>query len=100
LSETDRRSTIWSRAASSRCFTRSAIRSHDPDHDRRGRKFKTDGKIIVDPGWLAVYGRQAEGEATRQGICSVVPGEPAKVENIEVKENVTSRHRVTTKPLC
>ena len=27
-----------------------------------GEKFKTDGKIIVDPGWLAVYGRQAEGE--------------------------------------
>jgi len=67
----------------------SAIRSHDPDHDRRGRKFKTDGKIIVDPGWLAVYGRQAEARRQRQGICSVVPGEPAKVENIEVKENVT-----------
>ncbi|MEI9893584.1 MAG: DNA topoisomerase III [Chthoniobacter sp.] len=55
-----------------------------------GEKFKTDGKIIVDPGWLAVYGRQAEGEGENdKAICAITPGETAKTEAIEVKENVT-----------
>jgi DNA topoisomerase-3 len=55
-----------------------------------GEKFKTDGKIIVDPGWLAVYGKQAEGEGEdAKAICAVVAGETAKTEAIEVKENVT-----------
>ena len=55
-----------------------------------GEKFKTDGKIIVDPGWLAVYGKQAEGEGEdAKAICAVAAGETAKTEAIEVKENVT-----------
>lgn len=55
-----------------------------------GEKFKTDGKIIIDPGWLAVYGRQAEGEGdSDKAICAIRPGETAKTEAIEVKENIT-----------
>jgi len=55
-----------------------------------GEKFKTDGKIIVDPGWLAVYGRAAEGEGENdKAICAITPGEAVKTETIEVKENVT-----------
>ena len=55
-----------------------------------GEKFKTDGKIIVDPGWLAVYGRQAEGEGENdKAIVAVKAGEGARTEAIEVKENVT-----------
>ena len=55
-----------------------------------GEKFKTDGKIIVDPGWLAVYGRQAEGEGENdKAIVAVKAGEGAKTEAIEVKENIT-----------
>jgi DNA topoisomerase III len=55
-----------------------------------GEKFKTDGKIIVDPGWLAVYGKQAEGEGEdAKAICAVAAGETAKTEAVEVKENVT-----------
>ena len=50
-------------------------------------KFKTDGKIIVDPGWLAVYGKQAEGED--EAIVAIEPGEEAKTEQVEVKENIT-----------
>ena len=52
--------------------------------------FKTEGKIIKDPGWLAVYGREATIEAA--GDESLVPisdGEPAKVLNVEVNENET-----------
>jgi DNA topoisomerase-3 len=55
-----------------------------------GEKFKTDGKIIVDPGWLAVYGKQAEGEGENdKAIVAVAKGESAKTEAVEVKENVT-----------
>ena len=55
-----------------------------------GEKFKTDGKIIVDPGWLAVYGKQAEGDGENdKAICAVTPGETVTTEAIEVKENVT-----------
>ncbi len=53
-------------------------------------KFKTDGKIIVDPGWLAVYGRQAEAdEEGEKSLVAVQPGEPARTEAIEVKESET-----------
>lgn len=55
-----------------------------------GEKFKTDGKIIVDPGWLAVYGKQAEGEGEdAKAIVAVAAGEDAITKAIEVKENVT-----------
>ena len=37
-----------------------------------GEPFKTDGKIIVDPGWLAVYGKEADGEDD-QAIVAVAP---------------------------
>ena len=55
-----------------------------------GEKFKTDGKIIVDPGWLAVYGRQAEGEGeSDKAIVPVRAGEPSRTEAVEVKESQT-----------
>jgi len=53
-----------------------------------GEAFKSDGKIIIDPGWLAVYGKQAAGD-DEQTLCAVIEGEPAKTENIEVKESQT-----------
>ena len=53
-----------------------------------GEAFKTDGKIIVDPGWMAVYGKQAAGEGD-ENIVAIKPGEPASTEHIEIKENET-----------
>ena len=53
-----------------------------------GHPFRTDGKIIVDPGWLAVYGKEAAGE-DEQAIVPISPNESAKVLGIEVKENET-----------
>ncbi len=53
-----------------------------------GEAFKTDGKIITDPGWMAVYGKAAAGEDD-QNVCPVKPGEPATTEALEVKENET-----------
>lgn len=53
-----------------------------------GEAFKSDGKIITDPGWLAVYGKQAA-TGDEQTLCVVAKDETAQTENIEVKENQT-----------
>ena len=55
-----------------------------------GEAFKTDGRIILDPGWLAVYGKQAEGNGeTEKAIVAIKPGEGARTEAIEVRESPT-----------
>src|SRR6059058_2352151 len=52
--------------------------------------FKTDGKIIKDPGWLEVYGREAAGgEQGGESLVAISPNEPAKVLEIEVTANET-----------
>ena len=52
--------------------------------------FKTDGKIIKDPGWLAVYGREAAADENgEQSLVPITPNESAKVLEIEVTENET-----------
>jgi DNA topoisomerase III len=52
--------------------------------------FKTDGKVIVDPGWMAVYGKQAESEEeTEKSVVAVRPGEGAKTTHVECKESQT-----------
>jgi DNA topoisomerase III len=50
--------------------------------------FKSEGKIIVDPGWLSVYGKQAASE-DEQALCPVAKGESAETKNIEIVENQT-----------
>lgn len=55
-----------------------------------GEKFKTDGKIIIDPGWLAVYGRIAEGEGDDdKAIVAIREGEKADTKAIEIKDCIT-----------
>lgn len=51
--------------------------------------FKTDGKIIKDPGWLAVYGREGASEQGEESLVTITPNEPAKVLDIEVVQNET-----------
>lgn len=50
--------------------------------------FKSDGKIIVDPGWLAVYGKQAAVEDD-QILTPIQPGETVQTTNVELKESQT-----------
>jgi DNA topoisomerase-3 len=53
-------------------------------------KFKTEGKVIVQPGWLEVYGRQAESEnESDKSVVPVSPGEEARTRQIEIKEGVS-----------
>ena len=50
--------------------------------------FKTEGKILLVPGWLEVYGKQAIGEGEGP-LVAVKSGETAQNDGIEVVENVT-----------
>lgn len=54
-----------------------------------GEAFKTDGKILTEPGWLAVYGKQAAAADGEQNICPIRAGEPARTEAIEITANET-----------
>jgi DNA topoisomerase-3 len=52
--------------------------------------FKTEGKIIKDPGWLAVYGKEAASEeSSEESLVPISPNELAKVLDIEVTPNET-----------
>ena len=49
--------------------------------------FKTEGKVLVSPGWLAVYGKEAQGdEAT---LVPVQPNEKVATEKVDVDALVT-----------
>ncbi|MBP6019656.1 MAG: DNA topoisomerase III [Burkholderiaceae bacterium] len=52
-----------------------------------GHRFKTEGKVLVNPGWLAIYGRAAQGDDTT--LVAVADNEQVKTEDIEAKGLVT-----------
>lgn len=51
--------------------------------------FKTEGRILVKPGWLEVYGRRPGVAAGKDELVPVTAGESAKVEHIEVLHEET-----------
>ncbi|HEY1718042.1 MAG TPA: DNA topoisomerase III [Verrucomicrobiae bacterium] len=50
--------------------------------------FKSEGKVMVNAGWLAVYGKEADSDET-PNLVPVKPNETVKTEKIEVEANVT-----------
>ena len=53
-----------------------------------GYPFKTEGKVLVNPGWLAVHGK--EGQSGDEGnLIAVNQDEKVKTEEVTVKANVT-----------
>jgi len=46
-----------------------------------GHHFKTEGKVLVSPGWLAIYGREAQGEDSN--LVPVAEGEAVRTEDVE-----------------
>ncbi len=56
-----------------------------------GHAFKTEGRVLVNPGWLAVYGREAqmEGEEGSPSLPPLVPGETLGTLAVEIKANQT-----------
>jgi DNA topoisomerase-3 len=60
--------------------------------EQGGKKypFRTDGKVLVKPGWLAIYGKEAqddEKEDDKDGkrLVPVKPGEIVRVDSAELK---------------
>jgi DNA topoisomerase-3 len=43
--------------------------------------FKTEGKVLVSPGWMAVYGREAQGEDAT--LVAVAENESVRTEEVE-----------------
>ncbi len=52
-----------------------------------GHQFKTEGKVLVNPGWLAVYGREIAGED--ENLVAVAAGEKVATEAIEARGTQT-----------
>jgi len=50
--------------------------------------FKSAGKVLIQPGWLTVYGKQSDSDET-PSLAPVKPGETVKTSEVEVKQNVT-----------
>jgi len=57
-----------------------------------GHSFKTEGKVLVRPGWLAIYGKEAADEVAGakdgdkgQSLVPVKPGEMVRAEVVEPK---------------
>lgn len=52
--------------------------------------FKSEGKVLVKPGWLAIYGKEAEdelapGEGSSKMLVPVQPGEKVQTQSVEPK---------------
>lgn len=54
-----------------------------------GEPFKSAGKVLVQPGWLTVYGKEAQSDDGTPDLAPVKPNETVKTSNVEVKQNVT-----------
>lgn len=57
-----------------------------------GHSFKTEGKVLVKPGWLAIYGKEAAEEVADakdgdkgQSLVPVKPGERVLAETVDAK---------------
>jgi len=57
-----------------------------------GHHFRTDGKVLVKPGWLAIYGKEAAEEVADakegdkgQPLVQVRPGERVRGESVEAR---------------
>ena len=82
LSEIEPSSTTWWSSASSRCSTRAAEFMVTTRISKVGEgaehRFQTNGKVLVKPGWLAVYGKEAQDEDAN--LVPVAPGEQVRTE--------------------
>jgi len=49
-----------------------------------GHAFRSEGRVLVEPGWLAVYGKDAAGDG-ESTLPPVAPGERAQVREVTVQ---------------
>jgi DNA topoisomerase-3 len=50
-------------------------------------QFRTEGRVLTNPGWLAVYGRTAQSEA--ENLPAITPNESVAVVEVEAQRNQT-----------
>jgi DNA topoisomerase-3 len=53
-----------------------------------GEPFKSEGKVLVNPGWLAVYGREAQ-EGEEGNLVAVAPNERVQTEEVVLSAHQT-----------
>ena len=53
-----------------------------------GEPFKTEGKVLLNPGWLAVYGKEAQ-SADEPMLAKVLPNEKVATEELRVQDSRT-----------
>ncbi len=60
-------------------------------HEGQSYNFQSNGKVLVRPGWLAIYGKEADGEIDKKdgeqsrSLVPVKPGEMVRNESVEPK---------------
>jgi DNA topoisomerase III len=54
-----------------------------------GEPYKTVGKVLVTPGWLAVYGKEAQGDEDNPNLPPLEKKERVWANDVEVKANAT-----------
>ncbi len=57
-----------------------------------GHQFKTEGKVMTNPGWLAIYGKEAQDESdpeNKGNLVAVAKGEKVKTEKLSANALVT-----------
>ncbi|HJV83259.1 DNA topoisomerase III [Noviherbaspirillum sp.] len=60
-----------------------------------GHSFKTEGKVMTNPGWLAIYGREAANDDDKENAGTLVP--VAKGEKVQT-DKITANGLVTKPP--
>ncbi|RJG04788.1 DNA topoisomerase III [Noviherbaspirillum cavernae] len=59
-----------------------------------GHQFKTEGKVMINPGWLAIYGKEAASDKDEENAGTLVP--VAKDEKVRTEK--ISANGLVTKP--
>ncbi len=54
-----------------------------------GEPFKSEGKILVKPGWLAIYGKEAQSDDDSPVLAAVQPGESVQTVAMEIVNSQT-----------
>jgi len=52
-----------------------------------GHHFKTEGKVLVKPGWLAIYGRESQGDD--DNLVPITKGEKVQTEEVDIRALAT-----------
>ena len=63
-----------------------------------GEPFKSEGKVLVSAGWLAVYGREAQGDEPT--LAPIKPSESVATEKIDVVHAHMVRAAMAAVPLA